>query len=1158
MAKKANKKFRFNAGVSFAKEDRKHAEMLVDELKAQGTTVFYDKDYSAEIWGEDGSKFEEIYGQQCEYVIPLVSKNYLDSDYARHEFQAARKAEKKRGTTVILPVRLDHSSLVGLTEDRPYLAIDDYSIEQMAAIFAERCSFTSPNKKSSGKPRRTESLLDSKTRQAFGILASSRMLLTSDHFEALFPEVNWKKAYATLRKKGYLKLEGRLVHVDKKQQAIVLQHDADQEAFRILWLEKLEPLRHYMDMALCLSLMYLEVGDIKQSAQVLADVANGTHVSHWNGSYILSLESLASSKLSRRLGADLRIQVLHALGKCLSHANRFDEAKQWLNKAIQTAKRKKDAVWLGQTFLTIGVAHFHDGDRKQAIRWYEKARDHADKTGDHLLAGRALGNLAELKREESPFQAQELLKESINRKKAAGDSLGEVIGIFQLGNIEATNGAPEKAIPIYEKALAKRNAFDEGDDEALLLNNLGLAHSKCGRNAKAASFFKKSASLANELGYEETERLALRGQAMASFNLKRFQVVVDVSNRLIELNKEHFDLGDELTALHGRGASMILLGDIASGRKSIQSALRLARRNEEIDWITRCIADLSREVIDGSFGAPDLVKLRNSARREARIDNIVVAATIWLDIAHIRSETDFEKSDVDDAFEEALDLVSKLKSSDDELVSQLDQLQKWLWVKRRYDQSIQMLERIETVCDSFEALNCRNHRATLLLDLGRTDEAERILFGITEALEEDETPEMLQIVLCNYAECLRRMGRLPESEQVFERAIAIAIQIQDARHEIFARHNQALAVQHSGDYEKAKELFIKCRDRAQRRKLWGEYVRAWEALATLAFDVGDINLALSRYERAMKEAKKHGKSDSLIRSALNYARCKLWQGKPKKGLIALSKCESEFRDEPDAHLYYFTLGELCEETQELERAALYFETAKKIAGKFGDQQYASNCSSHIAGILEHQGRLSGSIAEINKALKLEVSVEQKLLLLNQRLETELQRDNEKAAQATYDEAKLIESTIDDIDVSDIDLTLANHSWKGDYDDRLQAMKIWTNTFGQVIGIEFDSGDFDDDDELKGGDESLYSVVIGPIISYASRPPNNPTLEEFDKLLFETREWLASEMGSPKSKQTGRCVDLILSPFDMVKAILPVANSPRGVIRAIGTHLESLE
>ena len=1096
--------------------------------------------------------------RDSEYVIPLVSKNYLDSDYARHEFQAARKAEKKRGTTVILPIRLDDNSLVGLTEDRPYLAIDEYSIEQMAAIFAERCGSVQPENKSSGKTRRAESLLDSKTRKAFGILASSRMLLTSDHFEALFPEVNWKKTYATLRKKGYLKLEGRLVHVDKKQQGIVLQHDSDQEAFRKLWLEKLEPLRHYMDMALCLSLMYLEVGDIKQSAQVLADVANGTHVGHWNGSYILSLESLASSKLSRRLGADLRIQVLHALGKCLSHANRFDEAIQWLNKAIQTAKRKKDAVWLGQIFLTIGVAHFHDGDRKQAVRWYEKARDHANKTGDHLLAGRALGNLAELKRDESPFQAKELLKESINRKKAAGDSLGEVIGIFQLGNIEATNGAPEKAIPIYEKALAKRNAFDEGDDEALLLNNLGLAHSECGRNAKAASFFKKSASLANELGYEETERLALRGQAMASFNLKRFQVVVDVSNRLIELNKEHFDLGDELTSLHGRGASMILLGDIASGRKSIQSALRLARRNEEIDWITRCIADLSRKVIDGSFGAPDLVKLRNSARREARNDNIVVAATIWLDIAHIRSETDFEKSDVDDAFEEALDLVSKLKSSDDELVSQLDQLQKWLWVKRRYDESIQMLERIETVCDSFEALNCRNHRATLLLDLGRTDEAERLLFGITEALEEDETPEMLQIVLCNYAECLRRIGRLPESEKVFERVIAIAIQVQDARHEIFARHNLALAVQYSGDFEKAKKLFVKCRDRAQRRKLWGEYVRAWEAMATLAFDVGDTNLALRRYERAMQEARKHKKIDSLIRSTLNYARCKLWQGKPQKGLSALSKCEANFRDEPDAHLYYFTLGELCEETQELERAIGYFEAAKEIAGKVADLDYASSCSSHIASILEYQGRLPASIAEINEALKWEVPPDQKLQLLNQRLESELQRENEKAAQATYDEAKAVESTLDDIEFSDIDLTLANHSWKGDYDDKLQAMKVWANTFGQVLGIEFDSEDFDDDNELKGDDESLYSVVIGPIISYASRPPNNPTPEEFDKLLSETRKWLASEMGSPKSKKTERCVDLILSPFDMVKAILPVANSPRAIVRVIDTYLEKLE
>ncbi len=1158
MARKAKKKFRFNAGVSFAKEDRKHAELLAEELKSQGKSVFYDKDYTAEIWGESGSKFEEIYGHQCEYVIPLVSKNYLNSDYARHEFQAARKAEKKRGTTVILPIRLDDSSLVGLTEDRPYLAIDEYSIEQMAAFFAEKCGQTQTENKNSGKSHRTESLLDSKTRKAFGILASSRMLLTSDHFETLFPEVEWNRALASLRRKGFLKLEGRLVHVDEKKQAIVLKHESDQEAFRKLWLEKLEPLRHYMDMALSLSLMYLEVGDVRQAAQVLADVANGTHVGHWNGSYILSLESLASPKLSRRIGADLRIQVLHALGKCLSHANRFDEAKRWLNKAIKVAKRKNDAVWLGQIFLTIGVAHFNDGDRKRAIGWYEKAREHADKTGDHLLAGRALGNLAELKRDESPFQAKELLKQSINRKKTAGDKLGEVIGLFQLGNIEATNGSPERAIPIYEKALAKRAAFEEGDDEALLLNNLGLAHSECGRNAKAASLFKKSAKLANELGHDETERMALRGQAMSSFNLKRFQDVIDVANRLIELNGESFKLDDQLTALHGSGVSKILLGEMETGRKSIQSALRLARKHNEVDWVTRCIADLSREVTDGKFQAPDPSKLRASARREARNGNVAIAATVWLDIAYIGTETGAEVSDVDYAFEEALGLANQLDGSDDRLIAQLDQLQKWLWLKRRYDESIQMLTRIEQVCDSFEALNCRNHRATLLLDLGRKDEAEALLASIVAELKEDETTEMLQVVLGNYAECLRRMDRFSESEQVFERVIAIAIRIGDAGHEIFARHNQALAVQHSGDFEKAKDLFTKCRDRAQRRRLWGEYVRACEALATLAFDKGDIKLALGRYERAMKEAKKHGKSDSLIRSALNYARCKLSQGKPKKGLAALSKCESDFQDKPDAHLYYFTLGQLCEETQELERAISFFKTARQIADVVGDLEFASDCSSHIASIHEYQSQLSDSIAEINKALNREIAADQKLLLLNQRLEAELQRDSEKAAQATYDEAKAIESTIDDLEFSDIDLTFAKHSWKGKYDDKLQAMKIWANAFDQVFIIETEADESDGEVPPEDDEESLYSTVIGPIISYAARPPNNPTPEKFEQLLTETREWLANELGSPKSKSTERWVELILSPFEMVKAILPVANSPRGVVRAVDAYLQSLE
>ena len=142
MTKKAkqNTTFDFDWAPSFDGGDREFVRKLVEKVqdKAENANIFFDEHFLADLLGEGSTKFQEIYGHKTQFVSPIISETYIENDYARHEFEAARKAEKRRGETVLLPVRMDESELLGLTEDRIFLDINEHSIDLMAESISKR------------------------------------------------------------------------------------------------------------------------------------------------------------------------------------------------------------------------------------------------------------------------------------------------------------------------------------------------------------------------------------------------------------------------------------------------------------------------------------------------------------------------------------------------------------------------------------------------------------------------------------------------------------------------------------------------------------------------------------------------------------------------------------------------------------------------------------------------------------------------------------------------------------------------------------------------------------------------------------------------------------------------------------------------------------
>ena len=124
--------YKYDFGLSFAGEDREHAKKLADLLKAEDVRVFYDHNEEATLWGQDlYQKFQQIYGRECRFFIPIVSANYVAKRWPKHELKQAQARDFKSDVEYILPLRLDDTELPGLNDTTAYVDLRKKLIEDV-------------------------------------------------------------------------------------------------------------------------------------------------------------------------------------------------------------------------------------------------------------------------------------------------------------------------------------------------------------------------------------------------------------------------------------------------------------------------------------------------------------------------------------------------------------------------------------------------------------------------------------------------------------------------------------------------------------------------------------------------------------------------------------------------------------------------------------------------------------------------------------------------------------------------------------------------------------------------------------------------------------------------------------------------------------------
>ena len=129
----------YDVALSFAGEDRMHAEALAAALFRRRVNVFYDKYEKSTLWGKDlYTHLSDLYQHKARYCVMFFSKHYVAKAWTKHELKAAQARALNENQEYILPIRLDSTEIPGILKTTAYLNWYEETPESVAEAILEK------------------------------------------------------------------------------------------------------------------------------------------------------------------------------------------------------------------------------------------------------------------------------------------------------------------------------------------------------------------------------------------------------------------------------------------------------------------------------------------------------------------------------------------------------------------------------------------------------------------------------------------------------------------------------------------------------------------------------------------------------------------------------------------------------------------------------------------------------------------------------------------------------------------------------------------------------------------------------------------------------------------------------------------------------------
>ncbi|HWM70112.1 MAG TPA: CHAT domain-containing protein [Steroidobacteraceae bacterium] len=199
--------------------------------------------------------------------------------------------------------------------------------------------------------------------------------------------------------------------------------------------------------------------------------------------------------------------ALRNLGVVSRHQQRYDEARDYLQKGLDIAQRLGDQKLIAITLLNIGGTYLEQGDYAQAFEHFSNSLQTAEAIPDEDLVAQALSSLGglELDHQGDSSAALEYFQRALAIMQAENPppavKIARLVG--NIGSLYADRGDSARALEHYRRGLRMLGPDQEPVSRAVMLQNMARIYEWQGDDVRALEYAGRALALGKKVGDKE-------------------------------------------------------------------------------------------------------------------------------------------------------------------------------------------------------------------------------------------------------------------------------------------------------------------------------------------------------------------------------------------------------------------------------------------------------------------------------------------------------------------------------------------------------------------------------------------------------------------------------------------------------------------------------
>jgi len=216
-------------------------------------------------------------------------------------------------------------------------------------------------------------------------------------------------------------------------------------------------------------------------------------------------------------------KVLNDLGRVFADLGNKEQACGDYEEALRIYQEQGDTLGEGSALKNLGWVYIAMGQNKQAQQYYEQALSIFREQGDRVGEGATLNNLGRVYEDLGQrARAQEYYEQALSIFRDERDRTGEAWSLNNLGKVYRKLGQNEHSLEYLEQALSIRREIDR-KGEGRTLKNLGCVYENLGQKQQAMEYYRQALGIAREVEDREGQGKALRNMGKLYLDQQRYE-----------------------------------------------------------------------------------------------------------------------------------------------------------------------------------------------------------------------------------------------------------------------------------------------------------------------------------------------------------------------------------------------------------------------------------------------------------------------------------------------------------------------------------------------------------------------------------------------------------------------------------------------------------